>query len=114
MTDVLLHPIFPDPAASETDRNYARRWWTLAVLCLSLVVIGVDNTIPIAAPPPWSPTWAPPPASSSGSSTATRCLRRPLLTAGTSATGSDAEALRRLVVFGLGSVASASPALLSS
>ena len=24
---------------------HARRWWTLAVLCLSLVVIGVDNTI---------------------------------------------------------------------
>ena len=30
---------------AETERNYARRWWTLAVLCLSLVVIGVDNTI---------------------------------------------------------------------
>jgi len=24
---------------------YARRWWTLAVLCLSLLVIGLDNTI---------------------------------------------------------------------
>ncbi len=22
-----------------------RRWWTLAVLCLSLLVIGLDNTI---------------------------------------------------------------------
>jgi EmrB/QacA subfamily drug resistance transporter len=27
------------------DHVYQRRWWTLAVLCLSLVVIGVDNTI---------------------------------------------------------------------
>src|SRR6058998_3358657 len=27
------------------DQVYARRWWTLAVLCFSLVVIGVDNTI---------------------------------------------------------------------
>ena len=24
---------------------HARRWWTLAVMCLSLMVIGVDNTI---------------------------------------------------------------------
>jgi EmrB/QacA subfamily drug resistance transporter len=29
-----------DPAAI-----HARRWWTLAVMCLSLMVIGVDNTI---------------------------------------------------------------------
>jgi len=27
------------------DHVYRRRWWTLAVLCMSLVVIGVDNTI---------------------------------------------------------------------
>jgi EmrB/QacA subfamily drug resistance transporter len=27
------------------ERTYQRRWWTLAVLCLSLMVIGVDNTI---------------------------------------------------------------------
>jgi EmrB/QacA subfamily drug resistance transporter len=27
------------------ERAYERRWWTLAVLCLSLIVIGVDNTI---------------------------------------------------------------------
>ena len=27
------------------ERIYERRWWTLAVLCLSLVVISVDNTI---------------------------------------------------------------------
>src|SRR5580700_7802004 len=26
-------------------RIYARRWWTLAVLCLALLVIGLDNTI---------------------------------------------------------------------
>jgi len=26
-------------------RVYARRWWTLGVLCLSLVLIGLDNTI---------------------------------------------------------------------
>jgi MFS family permease len=25
--------------------TYARRWWTLGVLCLSLLVIGLDNTI---------------------------------------------------------------------
>jgi MFS family permease len=24
---------------------YQRRWWALAVLCLSLVVLGMDNTI---------------------------------------------------------------------
>ena len=24
---------------------YARRWWTLGVLCLTLLVIGLDNTI---------------------------------------------------------------------
>jgi EmrB/QacA subfamily drug resistance transporter len=27
------------------DTGYERRWWTLAVLCMSLIVIGVDNTI---------------------------------------------------------------------
>jgi len=54
MTDTLLQP--PDRApespadhdgsgASLAERIYARRWWTLAVLCLSLIVIGVDNTI---------------------------------------------------------------------
>jgi EmrB/QacA subfamily drug resistance transporter len=35
----------PIPEAGASDRVYQRRWWTLAVLCLSLVVIGVDNTI---------------------------------------------------------------------
>jgi EmrB/QacA subfamily drug resistance transporter len=28
-----------------SDRTYARRWWTLGVLCLSLVLIGLDNTV---------------------------------------------------------------------
>jgi EmrB/QacA subfamily drug resistance transporter len=27
------------------DRTYARRWWTLGVLALSLVIIGLDNTV---------------------------------------------------------------------
>ncbi len=34
----------PDPT-DPGGRVYQRRWWTLAVLCLSLMVIGVDNTI---------------------------------------------------------------------
>jgi len=29
----------------DEDREHARRWWTLAVLCLCLVITGVDNTI---------------------------------------------------------------------
>lgn len=29
----------------DQETVYRRRWWTLAVLCLSLVVIGLDNTI---------------------------------------------------------------------
>src|SRR3712207_1465062 len=29
------HPVSPDP----------RRWWTLGVLCLSLLIISLDNTI---------------------------------------------------------------------
>jgi len=29
----------------DADTIYARRWWTLAVLCLALLVIGLDNTI---------------------------------------------------------------------
>ncbi len=34
-----------DPVAPAIATIHARRWWTLAVLCLSLVVIGIDNTI---------------------------------------------------------------------
>src|SRR5580698_9545574 len=30
---------------ANTDRAYSRRWWTLGVLCLSLLVIVVDTTI---------------------------------------------------------------------
>src|SRR5512133_3600169 len=31
--------------ATPTSTAYQRRWWALAVLCLSLVVLGMDNTI---------------------------------------------------------------------
>src|SRR5262249_6591936 len=31
---------------------HRRRWWTLGVLCVSLLVIGLDNTILNVAPPP--------------------------------------------------------------
>src|SRR3954454_5193938 len=52
MTDTIAPS--PSPAGSgaaavldesHEERVYRRRWWTLAVLCMSLVVIGVDNTI---------------------------------------------------------------------
>ena len=32
-------------AGTSQDRIYARRWWTLGVLCLSLVLIGLDATV---------------------------------------------------------------------
>ncbi|MBI4306662.1 MAG: integral membrane transport protein, partial [Chloroflexi bacterium] len=32
-------------AAEAEGKKYARRWWTLGVLALSLVLIGMDNTI---------------------------------------------------------------------
>src|SRR4029077_15160986 len=32
-------------ASAADDRVHARRWWTLGVLCLSLVLIGLDNTV---------------------------------------------------------------------
>ena len=32
-------------AVSVADSGHSRRWWTLAVLSLSLVLIGMDNTI---------------------------------------------------------------------
>ena len=38
-------PVQTDTPPGVTERVYRRRWWTLAVLCLSLMVIGVDNTI---------------------------------------------------------------------
>src|SRR5215211_4664395 len=31
--------------ATPSSTAYQRRWWALAVLCLSLVVLGMDNTI---------------------------------------------------------------------
>lgn len=33
------------PHAKQVDRKHERRWWTLAVLSLSLLIIGLDNTI---------------------------------------------------------------------
>ena len=33
------------PAAPDMDTADPRRWWILLVLCLSLVVITLDNTI---------------------------------------------------------------------
>ena len=59
------------PTDAETIHD--RRWLALGVLCLSLLVIGLDNTILNVALPGAGPTTsAPPPASCSGSSTATR------------------------------------------
>src|SRR3954447_11916405 len=49
MTDTIASATPPeshaDGAETHEERVYRRRWWTLAVLCMSLVVIGVDNTI---------------------------------------------------------------------
>jgi EmrB/QacA subfamily drug resistance transporter len=39
-------------------RVYARRWWTLGVLCLSLVLIGLDNTVLNVALPTIQRTFA--------------------------------------------------------
>ena len=34
------------PAVSQIDDlKYRRRWWTLAILSLSLLIIGLDNTV---------------------------------------------------------------------
>ena len=88
---------------------HRRRWWALAVLCLSLLVIGLDNTIlNVALPALVARRSTPPPASCSGSSTATRwcspaCCSPP---------GSLGDRFGRkgaltvgLVIFGVGSVA---------
>lgn len=40
------------------DRVHARRWWTLGVLCLSLVLIGLDNTVLNVALPTIQRTFA--------------------------------------------------------
>src|SRR3989442_12167222 len=34
-----------DQVAVQRPVGFDRRWWVLAVLCLSLLVIGIDNTI---------------------------------------------------------------------
>src|SRR5205085_2875336 len=40
----------------ERPEGYDRRWWILAVLCLSLLIIGIDNTILNVALPTLSRT----------------------------------------------------------
>jgi EmrB/QacA subfamily drug resistance transporter len=45
-------------AQSVAARVHARRWWTLGVLCLSLVLIGLDNTILNVALPTIQRTFA--------------------------------------------------------
>ena len=46
MTNVLrLSPRRPAPAADVSTSRDGRQWWILAVLCLCVMVIGVDNTI---------------------------------------------------------------------
>jgi len=34
-----------EAAAALDERVHARRWWTLATLCISLLIITLDNTI---------------------------------------------------------------------
>jgi EmrB/QacA subfamily drug resistance transporter len=38
-------PLPFDPVPDPVDRVHQQRWWTLAVLCLTLVLISIDNTI---------------------------------------------------------------------
>ncbi|MCC6791955.1 MAG: MFS transporter, partial [Thermomicrobiales bacterium] len=38
-------PFAPAASPVSADRKYQRRWWTLAVLSLSLLIIGLDNTV---------------------------------------------------------------------
>jgi EmrB/QacA subfamily drug resistance transporter len=44
----------PEASGGNADRGYARRWYTLGVLCLSLLVIVVDSTIVNVALPTFS------------------------------------------------------------
>jgi EmrB/QacA subfamily drug resistance transporter len=44
----------PEASGGNRDRAYARRWYTLGVLCLSLLVIVVDSTIVNVALPTFS------------------------------------------------------------
>ena len=89
---------------------HARRWWTLAVMCLSLMVIGVDNTILNVALPTLVRDLDATTSSSSGSSTPTRwsspaSCSPPAASATASAAGGALTL--GLLVFGAGSVASA-------
>ena len=34
-----------DPQSDSHARNYSRRWWTLLVLSLSILIVVIDNTI---------------------------------------------------------------------
>ena len=47
-----------DTPNTPDDRIYRRRWWTLAVLSLSLVIIGLDNTVLNVALPTLQRTFA--------------------------------------------------------
>jgi MFS transporter, DHA2 family, multidrug resistance protein len=38
-------PSAPPPDVDRTSLKYRRRWWTLGVLSLSLLIIGLDNTV---------------------------------------------------------------------
>ena len=58
-------------SASIADAIHERRWWTLGVLCLTLVLICIDNTILNVAIPTLAREFDAPRASCSGSSTAT-------------------------------------------
>ena len=73
---------------------HARRWWALAVMCLSLMVIGIDNTVlNVAIPSLIRDLHADARARSSGSSTATRsCSPACSSRAAASVTGSGARA----------------------
>ena len=55
----------------DAEQIHQRRWWALAVLCFSLLVIGSTTPSSTWRCPGSSETSTPPPASSSGSSTAT-------------------------------------------
>jgi EmrB/QacA subfamily drug resistance transporter len=45
MNGAIVPPVLKRNSLVSSDALDSRRWWTLAVLCLSLLVIGLDNTI---------------------------------------------------------------------
>src|ERR1043165_5479846 len=47
--------ILTSPTDGRTDEQaYARRWWTLGVLCLSLLIVfGGNSPLTVALPPRW-------------------------------------------------------------